>query len=115
MRRNKFSEAKPLVLNLEQPRAMEAVGEEPTPTVEDLDTPVPVEPPKTRKEDEDTSPEKKISKVKPSGKWRVIKETLANVNGSFTRLVEGQVLDPLGYSDQVIESLRTQGVQLEQA
>ena len=64
------------------------------------------------KDEEDTAPEKKASKVK-SGKWKVTKEALANVNGSFTRLVEGQTLDPLGYSDQVIESLRSQGVQLE--
>lgn len=50
---------------------------------------------------------------KVSGRLRVVREALANVNGSFTRLTEGQILDPLGYSTAVIESLRSQGVKLE--
>lgn len=49
------------------------------------------------------------------GRWRVAREALANINGSFTRLTEGQVLDPLGYSAATIESLLAQGVALEPA
>lgn len=55
---------------------------------------------------------RKASPARPA-KWRVAREVLANVNGSFTRLVAGQVLDPLGYSASTIESLRAQGVALE--
>jgi len=72
-----------------------------------------LEPEPVKAKEEDTAPEKRASKNAKANKWRVTKEALANVNGSFTRLVEGQTLDPLGYSDQVIESLRSQGVQLE--
>jgi hypothetical protein len=43
----------------------------------------------------------------------VAKESFASMHGVSTRLPEGQILDPLGYSEQTIASLRLQGVILE--
>jgi len=69
--------------------------------------------------DEDTSPEKKSAAPAPvapapvATKWRVAKESFASMHGVSTRLPEGQILDPLGYSEQTIASLRLQGVILE--
>lgn len=80
------------------------VDDAPLPIDDELEQPAPLP----------LSPPPKAVKALP-GRWRVVREAIVNVNGSFTRLTEGQVLDPLGYSESVIESLRAQNVELEPA
>ena len=79
-------------------------------------------PPAEEEPEEDTAPDKvaampnrapAASPAVKATKWRVTNEKYVNVNGNFTRVVVGQIIDPLGYSEQSIASLRTQGVVLE--
>jgi hypothetical protein len=47
-------------------------------------------------------------------RWRVKADKAVNINGTYTCVRAGQIIDFMGFSERAITSLREQGVEMEE-